>query len=147
MNSDLCVHFRWRPAGQVRLDAGGRLLFPALPAVPGTYRMRLVSTGGASTYIGEGSDLKKRAALYRGGAAGQKTNFRMNARMREHLGQGGQIELSILTEAEITLGPVRKPLDLRRKASRLLVEAAALHLVPDAEPLENLPGIGDRSDG
>jgi len=36
-----------------------------------------------------------------------------------------------------------QPLDVRRKASRLLAEAAALHSIP-RDQLLNLPGIGDR---
>lgn len=34
--------------------------------------------------------------------------------------------------------------DLGRKRTRLLIEAAALYAIPDAEVVENLPGIGDR---
>lgn len=54
---------------------------------------------GASTrvYIGEAEDVRRRAAGYRGGYAGQKTNARLNVRMREHLSAGGRIEVAIAT--------------------------------------------------
>ncbi len=68
----------------------------------------------------------------------------MIRRMREHLCARGEIEMSIATEAAVIVDRgASSPLDLGRKVSRLLAEAAALHAVPDAEPLENLPGIGD----
>ena len=51
--------------------------------------------------------------------------------MREHLRAGGRIELSIATAAVIAVdSETDRPPDLARKASRLLVEAAALHAVP-----------------
>ena len=139
------VEFEWRDFGEVRLE-GDALTFPTLPIEPGLYRYRLVRGDGASTYVGEASNLRRRAYGYQLGYAGQKTNARMNARKREHLAAGGRIEMAIATEATIELDGRTQPIDLRRKASRLLIENAAIHAVPDAEPLENLPGIGDTSD-
>ena len=141
------VELEWGPVREVLMDRG-RLVFPHLPETAGLHRLRLVGPTSASTYIGETANLKRRAAGYRGGYAGQVTNARMNRRMREHLGAGGRIEMSIATAAVLAVdGETDRPLDLARKASRLLVEAAALHAVPDAEPLENLPGIGDMAPG
>ncbi len=141
------VELEWRPVDEVLMDRD-RLVFPHLPETAGLYRLRLVGSTSTSTYIGETANLKRRAAGYRGGHAGQVTNARMNRRMREHLGAGGRIEMSIATAAVIAVdSETDRPLDLARKASRLLAEAAALHAVPDAEPLENLPGIGDMSPG
>jgi hypothetical protein len=139
------VEFEWRDFGEVRLEGDG-MDFSALPTEPGLYRYRLVLGDGASAYVGEAANLRRRAYGYQLGYKGQKTNFRMNARMREHLAAGGRIEMAIATEATIELEGRPQPLDLRRKASRLLVENAAIHAVPDVEPLENLPGIGDTSD-
>lgn len=108
------INVDWRDVGQVTLDESGRLAFPTLPAVPGAYRFRLIGSTQTSTYIGEGWNLKRRAALYRGGAPRQPTNHRMNVRMREHLGAGGRIEMPIITEAEIVVGVKSRPLDLGR---------------------------------
>jgi hypothetical protein len=67
----------------------------------------------------------------------------MKMRMTEHIASGGLIEISIATAATVSVDDHVRPLDLRRKASRLLAENAAIHAVPYLEPLENLPGIGD----
>jgi hypothetical protein len=107
--------------------------------------LRLTSGSSARAYVGEAADLRKRASGYRGGYAGQKTNARMNLRMTEHLASGGLIEVSIATVATVAVNDRIQPLDLRRKASRLLAENAAIHAIPNTEPLENLPGIGDRT--
>ncbi len=138
------IELEWRAAGHVTRDGAGRLVFPKLQPVPGLYRLRLVGLDSTSTYIGETANLQRRAAGYRGGYSGQVTNARMNRRMREHLEADGRIELFIATEADVMVDRgASGRLDLGRKVSRLLAEAAALHAVPDAEPLENLPGIGD----
>jgi hypothetical protein len=63
--------------------------------------------------------------------------------MHAHLGQGKQIEMAIALGGIVTVGGYLEPLDLNRKASRLLAEAAAVHAVP-REQLLNLPGIGER---
>ncbi len=139
----VAVEFQWGPVEEVCIEAG-RLVFPDLPSTAGLYRLRLIGPASTSTYIGETANLKRRAAGYRGGYAGQVTNARMNRRMREHLEARGNIEMSIANAAALIMdGEAERPLDLGQKASRLLVEAAALHAVPEAEPLENLPGIGD----
>jgi hypothetical protein len=88
-------------------------------------------------------DLRRRAYGYRFGYERQVTNARMNKRMLEHLRSGGLIELAIATSASLSIDGVERPLDLKRKASRVLAESAAIHAVPDAEHLENLPGVGD----
>jgi hypothetical protein len=139
------VEFEFRDVGEVRIEGGG-LTFPPLDAIPGLYRYRLVRSDGASTYVGEATNLRRRAYGYQLGYAGQKTNARMNGRMREHLAAGGRIEMAIATEATIELNGRVHAIDLRRKTSRLLVENAAIHAVPDTEPLENHPGVGDTSD-
>ena len=143
--SSVEVRFAWREVGDLRIDASGRPVFPALPAKPGLYRYRLVATAGTTTYIGEASDLRRRAQNYRTPGASQATNLRMNARFREHLAAGGRVEMATVTEAELMVDGQPRALDLGRKASRLLVENAAIHASPEAEPLENLPGVGDRA--
>lgn len=141
--TDVSLAFDWRAFGEVTLTPKGGLAFPTLPAVPGLYRFRLVGPDRTTTYVGEAALLPQRIEGYRYGYHRQATNARMNRRMREHLAAGGSIELSIATQASVTVDGVTRPLDLRRKASRLLVEAAALHALPEAEHAENLPGVGD----
>jgi hypothetical protein len=137
------VDARWRPAGEVQLQAG-RLVFPSVAAGPGVYRMPLVrADGGASSYIGEAGDIGRRHGNYVGGPIGQKTSRRVHLRLIDHLTAGGHIELTVITEATIVVGGRRKRLDLRLKRSRLLVENAALHTLPAAEPMENRPGVGE----
>jgi hypothetical protein len=136
------VQFEWEEVGEVTLDALGRLVFPPLPTEPGIYRFRLVGPS-TSNYIGEAVDLRQRANGYRAGYPRQRTNHRMNQRMREHLEAGGQVEVAIAVSVEAKINGRVQRLDLHCKKSRLLAESAALHLVPDAEPLENLPGVGE----
>jgi hypothetical protein len=136
------VEFEWNEVGEVTLDALGRLAFPPLPTEPGIYRFRLAGPS-TSNYIGEAVDLRKRAEGYLGGHPSQRTNHRMNQRMREHLEAGGRVEVAIAVNVEAKVNGRAQPLNLQQKKSRLLVESAALHLVPDAEPLENLPGLGE----
>lgn len=143
--SEVSVRFVWRDVGAVAVDVAGRPVFPPLPAEPGLYRFRLVGAIGTSAYIGEASDLRRRAQHYRTPGLTQPTNQRMNARFREHIAAGGRVEVAIVTTAELVIDGRPRTLDLGRKASRLLIENAALHAVPDAESLENLPGIGDRT--
>jgi hypothetical protein len=136
------VQFEWEEVGEVTLDTQGHLKFPLLPRNPGIYRFRLV---GASTsnYIGEAVDLRRRAYGYRVGHPRQRTNHRMNKRMLEHLEAGGRVEIAVAIDVEAELNGRVQRLDLHSKASRVLAESAALHLVPDAEGLENLPGVGE----
>jgi hypothetical protein len=141
--TDVSVAFQWRAVGEVKLTPKGGLVFPKLPAAPGLYRFRLVGPHRTSAYVGEAAFLPQRIEGYRYGYHRQATNVRMNRRMKEHLAAGGSIELSIATQASVTVDGVTRPLDLRRKASRLLVEAAGLHALPEAEQAENLPGVGD----
>jgi hypothetical protein len=136
------IEFEWNEAGEVTLDALGRLAFPPLPTDPGIYRFRLVGPS-TSNYIGEAVDLHRRANGYRVGHPRQRTNHRMNRRMREHLEAGGRVEVAIAVNVEAKVNGRVQRLNLQQKKSRLPVESAALHLFPDAEPLENLPGLGE----
>jgi hypothetical protein len=136
------VRFEWHEIGEVTLDALGRLAFPPLPTEPGIYRLRLVGPP-TTNCIGEALDLRRRADGYRVGHPSQPTNLRINRRMHEHLEAGGRVEVGIAVNVEAEVNGRVQMLDLSRKASRVLAESAALHLIPDAEGLENLPGVGE----
>ncbi|MGY1592240.1 hypothetical protein ACI79D_09720 [Geodermatophilus sp. SYSU D00708] len=137
------VHFAWCAAGRVLLDESGTPAFPSLPETPGLYRLDFTRTGPERPriYVGEAADLRRRANGYRTPGHAQQTNLRVNALLRDHIGSGDAVELSIATEAvaRVGQGPDR-PLDLTRKANRLLAENAALLALHDsgAVDIENL---------
>ena len=140
------VELDWEAARPVTRDASEQLNFPPdLRPVPAIYWFRFTGVGVTRHYVGEAEDLVRRMAGYRAGYEKQTTNRRLNLRMNEHLKTGGQVEMSVATSGAVTVDGERRPLDLGRKVSRLLAEAAAMHAVPPGEPLENLPGPGDRA--
>ncbi len=116
---------QWVLLGTVNLDRDGRLVFPALPSGPGLYRFRLLDEG-ASVYVGETDDLPRRFGRYRNPGPSQRTNVRLNGRMRSHLAAGGSVTLEICGRAGLTLGSEHEALDLRRKSHRVLAEEEAL---------------------
>ena len=140
---NVAVELEWEEIGQVRLQDGA-LAFPErLPKDPGLYRFRFVIAGMERVYVGEASDLQRRAGHYRIGHATGATNKRLHDAMLRHLAEGGTIAMALALGGVLTIGGDVQALDVRRKASRLLAEAAALHAIPQ-ERLLNLPGIGDR---
>lgn len=65
----------------------------------------------------------------------QATNQRLHARMVEHMGGGGRVELAVATKVEAGGGAV----DLNEKAARLMAERDALaQLASRGVPIENL---------
>ena len=139
------VTFDWRHAGSVTLTSGG-LLFPRLPDDPGIYRFRFTGHGTDGSYIGEASQLKRRAYHYTRPGPSQATNIRMNRAMCEHLLAGGRIDISIITAATIEIdGAAAAPLDLGAASSRRLVENAVLRglAATGLERILNRPGVGE----
>lgn len=128
--SEANVEFDWRDAGLIALDAKGAILFPRLPPAPGIYRMTLTGAPGQKrprVYVGESDDLRRRATHYRNPGPTQDTNIRLNGALKAQLAAGGSVRLAIVTSSQVRNGAARNsPLDLSRKASRLLVENAAL---------------------
>lgn len=128
-HTTMAISFMWRRAGRVTLTAEGRLVFPPLPKRPGLYRFDLECDpdGVTVAYIGESIDLEKRARNYRSaladGARSKKTSRRIHKELLTHLGRGGTITQSIVTEAHDGIGSV---VDLGRKSARLLVENVAI---------------------
>lgn len=141
----VCVSFDWRDAGAVTLGPGG-LAFPRLPDDAGVYRFRFSGHGQDGSYIGEASQLKRRAYHYTRPGPSQATNIRMNAEMREHLAAGGRIEVSLITEATIEIdGAAAARFDLDAASSRRLVENAVLRglAATRLERILNRPGVGE----
>ncbi len=140
---DVAVELDWEEIGPVGL-LDTSLVFPAdLPKQPGLYRFRFVGPDGEHVYIGEASDLRRRGGHYRLGNEGGATNKRLHDAMLKHLGAGRHIEMAIALGGILTVDGDVQALDVRRKASRLLAEGAAVHAVP-RDQLLNLPGIGER---
>ena len=139
------VRFSWRHLGELHLDAAGKVAFPpALPQAPGLYCMHFTATGPERPerlYIGETDNLRRRlASNYRNPGPRQQTSLRINKALRTHLADGGAATLAITLSAQLA-EPDREPepLDLTRKAGRLLAESAALVLAQRASlSLENL---------
>lgn len=141
---DVAVELEWEEIGPIELVAGALVFSPDLPKQPGLYRFRFVGPDGEQVYVGEASDLRRRGGHYRLGNATGATNLRLHNAMHKHLGPGGgHIEMAISLGGVVTISGYVRPLDLRRKASRLLADAATVHSIPP-EQLLNLPGIGER---
>ena len=125
------VTFTWLDAGAVALDDAGRLTFPPVPGVPGLYRMTLhdhPDQRRQRIYIGQSDNLHRRHVHYRHPGPSQRTNIRVNARLREHLDTGGLVSLAVAMSAKVTPegNAAAEPLDLAVKSARLLAENAAL---------------------
>jgi len=137
------VSFTWYGAGEVAIDAAGKLRFPRLPETPGLYRLALTDDPDQRRpriYVGETSSLRRRAGNYRNATPHQQTSFRVNGILLEHLGSGGTVLLAVTTTALVDLGVGPEALDLTRKAARRLAENAALAVLiaaGDAD-IENL---------
>lgn len=132
---DAAVQFEWRAAGCFTME-GGRPKAPRVPAVPGIYRFSFETIDGrtASVYVGETDNLQRRMAHYRNPGPTQVTNQRLHARMVEHLGGGGRVELSVTTEVESG----GQGVDLSQKATRLLTEREVVaQLARRGVPIEN----------
>jgi hypothetical protein len=128
MAESLTVSWTWEPRGQVRL-AGGLLVFPAVSAVGGAYRLTCCTQAGALAwvYIGESQTLRGRFQHYRTPGADKKlTMARLNQAMTDALKTGGTIAVEVVTRTEVvTGGAPPAPLDLSSTAGRVLVERAA----------------------
>lgn len=137
----LSVEFSWRPAGSVVADGAGNIRFPSVDEVPGIYRFDLLSSSApARAYVGQTDRLRRRMQHYRTPGPSQTTNVRLKALVLGLLAEGGTVDLLTCTSAIVeTSAAPRRPLDLRQKGCRVLVEHAALvSLVLQGVPVENL---------
>ena len=83
--------------------------------------------GRDARYFGETDNLKRRAGNYRNPGSSQQTSLRLNARLRDHLVAGGVVSFAIAVAAEYAEASGHwAPLDLARKAARVLAENAAI---------------------
>jgi len=136
----MCVEFKWKNTVTIELGPDGKLKFPNFPLDPGLYRLWLGGAGQSSVYIGETDNLRRRASHYRNPGPSQRTNFRLNDRLRAHLAAGGKVEMAILTAADVEIEGRKLDLDLAQKAARRLIENAALveAAASGANQVENL---------
>jgi hypothetical protein len=118
----------WGDVGTVHLDESGKLRFPNLPTKPGLYRFRVHGPkGDVGRDVGETDNLQRRFAHYRNPSPTQPTNLRLNALLKEVLGQGRNVELAILIDgAWITRNGQEEIADLTDKYVRRLFENVAL---------------------
>jgi hypothetical protein len=140
----VAVRFSWQQLRPVTLDADGKVAIPRpLPQAPGLYRMHFTAATPNRLdrfYFGETDNLRRRRGSYRNPGPRQQTSLRVNEALRTHLAAGGQVSLAVALTAELSEhGGDSEPLDLTRKAGRLLAESAALVLAQRAGlQLENL---------
>lgn len=130
----------WTRLGDASIGADGRIAMPASPALPGIYRFLLLGAA-ASVYVGETDQLPRRFAGYRSPGPSQRTNIRLNDRIRQHLAVGGQVAVEVVTTAWVELGVAREPLDMTRKSHRLLAEEEAL-VEARAGAMGNVENVG-----
>ncbi|CAL9584650.1 hypothetical protein SUDANB95_05070 [Actinosynnema sp. ALI-1.44] len=129
---DVRVRLTWWRAGEVRMDRGGGLVFPALPHVPGIYRLTLSEAPGQTrpmVYVGETDDLRRRLNSYRTPGSTQQTNVRLNEVVINHVRTGGRVVVAVATDAEVEVFGEIRPLSFRRKSARVAAEHAALAAV------------------
>jgi len=127
MSESVTVAWDWRPCGLVAL-VDGKLAFPRVPGTAGVYRLTFQDGcgGSAGVYVGEADLLPRRFQHYRTPGASQQTNLRLNPVMVSTLAAGGRIAVEIATSAQLMAADGSAvPLDLTRKAARVLVERAA----------------------
>jgi hypothetical protein len=124
---EVAVEGVWRSVGSVTVSAEGGLVFPALPSVPGCYRLIWTSPDGVlRVYVGESVDLRRRMRNYERPGVSQRTSLRVNALLADGLRNGDTVEVEMLDAAGLLISGERRPVDLSAKADRVLVEHAAL---------------------
>ena len=121
----MAVEFRWRRLGIVRRDADGELLFPSTGYVPGVYRFRVIGDGPERHYVGEASELRRRLQQYRSPGSSQQTNLRLNRLFRDHLEDGGHIEVDVAEGVQLG-SDGHPPADLNEASVRKLVESVGI---------------------
>jgi len=132
--------FEWAEVGHVTLDHGGRLFFGSIPPRPGIYRFRLSGADGTAVYIGETDDLRRRLTHYRNPGPTQRTNIRLNERLKSLIGTGGRVDLATVTDASVEIDGRVLPAELSGKIHRRLLESAALAAAA-AEGVDHLENL------
>jgi len=116
---DLDVLASSRYVGNVFIGNEGKLVFPKLSEIPGSYCFTFIKSPTETTiYIGETEQLRRRFQHYRTPGPSQTTNIRLNALMKDVILNNGEVRVDIITTA-LSGG---NQLDLQDKVARLLVE-------------------------
>jgi hypothetical protein len=103
-----------------------KLLFPRVEEKSGIYRFTLRSAEGQSVLIGETDRLRRRFAQYRNPGPSQRTNQRINSRMRDIIRADGSVDVVTATEVRLDIDGDPAIADLEFHPYRLLAENAAL---------------------
>jgi hypothetical protein len=121
------VQFRWCRIGDVHLDAQGKLAFPQATVDPGVYRFE-VDADEAAVYFGEAEHLRKRFRRYRNADPTMTTNYRLRGDLTGALAGGGWCRVSVVEVVSFEARSFPTELDLRSKATRVLIESSAILL-------------------
>ena len=123
----IAIAMQWKRLGVVVIEEDGKLSFPAAPQLPALYRLRLVGADGVRHYIGEAVNLRRRFGNYRNPGPTQKTSIRINEVLISHLESGDHVEVDLIaTNIELSIGGANITFDLADKATRRLLEQAAV---------------------
>jgi hypothetical protein len=135
---DLHLEIQWRRPGDITLERGS-LRFPDTPPEPGVYRIRCEGADGAKrVYIGETSNLRRRAASYARGTSEARRQlsaqtgkaFPANRQLHDDLvrtlRRGGSAQYQSVKEPVLTIGVRSHQLDMAKTFQRRLIEDAAL---------------------
>ena len=137
-NEELRLDWAWRPIGQVLSDEQGRLNFPAASNQPAIYRIRIKIGSKESRYVGETENLKRRFGHYRNPGPTQQTSIRIHGIIKDALGKGAEIAISVVQEDAWLRGVgAKRSADLASKTVRCLFENAAI-CVEEAIEIESL---------
>lgn len=124
--SSLNVIFSWRKLGNVYIDEKHRLSFPRVPIGPAVYKFALNRRGNVEIYIGETDEVSRCFQHYRTPGLTQRTNQRLNAAMKDCLGNEGDVEISIIENACVEWAEIKRALNLSEKLERRLLEHTAI---------------------
>jgi hypothetical protein len=122
------IEFDWEDVGALILTPEERLGIPRVPSGPGIYRFRVSNAVGTEVYIGESQNLRNRMVRNYATTHTGSTNVRIRGMLRQHIKEGRDVQLAIVSRAVIEAEGQRASADLNFKDARLLVENAALAL-------------------
>lgn len=126
-SNSVMLSFEWKLLGEIILDMGGGLVFPAATLSAGLYRIRIVLGGRSRFYVGESQSLRRRFGNYRAGPSGQKTSYRIHHLLKDALAENAQIAVDIVTDGvTLTINGAEISPDLADKATRRMIEHAAI---------------------
>jgi hypothetical protein len=134
------IDMDWEPAGVVSMDTSGKLEFPRVPSEPGVYRFRLVGESSTAGYVGESVSMRQRFGNFRNPGPTQPTNQRMNARIKQHLGDGGRVDVSFVRDVSIDLDGQPVEDRLVNSSQRLILENLAL-IAAEAEGIDQIENL------